>query len=147
MVWAGISRKGATNICLLNASVNSAVYQEVLRTHLLPFLQRKLPKGRLQQDNAPCHTAKATQKFMKTNKIPLLTTPPESPDLNPIENVWHEMKHYIRTTAKPRNKEELLQAIQALWATVTPEKCNRYIGHLKKVIPKVIELNGDATGY
>ena len=147
MVWAGISRKGATNICLLNASVNSAVYQEVLRTHLLPFLQRKLPKGRLQQDNAPCHTSKATQEFLKTKKIPLLTTPPESPDLNPIENVWHEMKHYIRTTAKPRNKEELLQAIQEFWATVTPEKCNRYIGHLKKVIPKVIELNGDATGY
>jgi len=44
MVWAGISRKGATNSCLLNASVNSAVYQEVLRTHLLPFLRRKLPK-------------------------------------------------------------------------------------------------------
>ena len=39
MVWAGISRKGATN-----ASVNSAVYQEVLRAHLLPFLRRKLPK-------------------------------------------------------------------------------------------------------
>ena len=84
---------------------------------------------------------------MKTKKISLLTTPPESPDLNPIENVWHEMKHYIRRTAKPTNKEELLQAIQAFWATVTPEKCNKYIGHLRKVIPKVIELNGEATGY
>ena len=137
----------ATNICLLNTSVNSAVYQEVLRTHLLPFLQRKLPKSRLQQDNARCHMAKATQKFLKTKKILLLTIPPESQDLNPIENVWHEMKHYIRTTAMPRNKEELLQAIQAFWATVTPEKCDRYIGHLKKVIPKVIVLNGDVTGY
>ena len=46
------------------------------------------------------------------------------------------MKHYIRTTAKPKITEELLQAIQAFWATVTPEQCNKYIGHLKKVIPK-----------
>ena len=52
---------------------------------------------------------------------------------------------YIHMTVKPRNKQELLQAIQAFWATVTPEKCNRYIGHLKKAIPKVIELNGETT--
>ena len=147
MVWAGISRKGATNICLLNCSANSTVYQEVLRTHLLPFLRRQLPGGKLQQDNAPCHTSKATRKFLNTKKVQLLKTPPESPDLNPIENVWHEMKHYIRTTAKPKTKEELLLAIQVFWATVTPEKCSRYINHLRKVIPKVIELNGEPTGY
>ena len=147
MVWAGISCKGATNICLLNCSVNSAVYQEVLRTHLLPFLRRQLPGGKLQQDNAPCHTSKATRKFLNTKKVQLLKTPSESPDLNPIENVWHEMKHYIRTTAKPKTKEELLLAIQVFWATVTPEKCSRYINHLRKVIPKVIELNGEPTGY
>ncbi len=146
MVWAGISRKGVTNICLLNASVNSAVYQEALRTHLLPFLRIETTKGQAWTRQCSCHTAKATQKFLKT-KIPLLTTPPESPDLNPIENVWHEMKPYSRTMAKLRNKEELLLAIQAFWATVTPEKCNRHIGHLKKVIAKVIELNRDATGY
>ena len=147
MVWAGISKKGATNICLLGCSVNSAVYQEVLRTHLLPFLHERLPNGRFKQDNAPCHTSKATHKFFQANRIKVLKTPPESPDLNPIENLWHEMKHFIRTTAKPRNKEELLQGIQSFWATVTPEKCCRFIEHLRKVMPKVIEVNGEATGY
>ena len=74
MVWAGISRKGATNICLLSGSVNSAVYQEVLCTHLLPFLRRQIPGGKLQQDNAPCHTSKAAQKLLKTKKVLLLKT-------------------------------------------------------------------------
>ena len=147
MVWAGISKKGATNICLLGCSVNSAVYQEVLRTHLLPFLRERLPNGRFQQDNAPCHTSKATHKFFQANRIKVLKTPPKNPDLNPIENLWHEMKHFIRTTAKSRNKEELLQGIHSFWATVTPEKCCRYIEHLRKVMPKVIEVNGEATGY
>ena len=147
MVWAGISKRGATNIALLNCSVNSTVYQEVLRTHLLPFLRERLPNGRLQQDNAPCHVSKATQKFLEVNNISLFQTPPESPDCNPIKNLWHELKHYIRTTVKPRNKEELIQGIQTFWATVTPEKCCRYINHLKKVIPKVLEVHGEATGY
>ena len=83
MVWAGISRKGATNICLLNKSMNSAVYQVVLQSHLVPFLQEHLPDGSLQQDNAPCHVSKATQKFLKDNNIPLFKTPPESPDCQP----------------------------------------------------------------
>ena len=147
MVWAGISKKGATNICILNCSVNSAVYQEVLRTHLLPFLRDRLPNGIFQQDNTPCHTARATRDFFKKHNILLLKTPPESPDLNPIENLWHELKNFIRSIAKPTTKEELLHAIQSFWATVMSEKCCRYIEHLKKVIPKVIEVNGEAAGY
>ena len=115
MVWAGISKKGATNICILNCSVNSAVYQEVLRTHLLPFLRDRLPNGIFQQDNAPCHTARATRDFFERHNISLLKTPPESPDLNPIENLWHELKNFIRSIAKPTTKEELLHAIQSFW--------------------------------
>jgi len=147
MVWAGISKKGATKMCLLSGSVNSAAYQEVLRTHLLPFFRERLPDGRLQQDNAPCHTSKSTLKFLKDNNVSLFPTPPESPDLNPIENMWHELKHFIRTTVKPRNKEELFQGIKTFWGTVAPEKCSKYINHLRKVIPRVLEVNGEATGY
>ena len=48
MVWAGISRRGATNICLLSGSVDSVVYQEVLQMHLLPFLENVLLHGKRQ---------------------------------------------------------------------------------------------------
>ena len=147
MVWAGFSRKGTTNICLPNCSVNSAVYQEVLRTHLVPFLRTQLPNGRLQQDNAPCHVSKATHRFLEENNIPLFQTPSESPDCNPIENMWHELKHFICTTVKPCSKEELVQGIKTFWATVTPAKCCRYIDHLNKIIPNVMQVNGEATGY
>lgn len=73
--------------------------------------------------------------------------PPESPDLNPIENLWHELKEYIRREVKPTTKEQLIDGIAEFWQTVNPQKCKKYIGHLRKVIPKVIELNGEATGY
>ena len=66
---------------------------------------------------------------------------------HPIENLWHELKEFLRARVKPRNQEELIEGIKSFWGTVTPEKCCKYIGHLNKVIPKVIELHGDATGY
>ena len=53
----------------------------------------------------------------------------------------------MRREIKPKSKEQLVQGILAFWNTVTVEKCRRYISHLKKVIPRIIELEGDATGY
>ena len=48
---------------------------------------------------------------------------------------------------KPKTKSELVEGIKTFWDTVTIEKCTKYIRHLRKVIPRAIELNGDATGY
>lgn len=69
------------------------------------------------------------------------------PDLNPIENLWHELKEYIRREVKPKTKDELVTGIFKFWERVDIAKCLKYIGHLKKVIPKVIEEEGAATGY
>ena len=74
-------------------------------------------------------------------------TPSESPDANPIENLWHEMKEFIRREVKPRNKDELVQGIKNVWKTVNVSKCNKYIRHFREVLPRIIELDGDATGY
>ena len=48
---------------------------------------------------------------------------------------------------KPTTKLELVNGINSFWATVDENKCCHYINHLRKVIPKVNEVNGEATGY
>ena len=45
------------------------------------------------------------------------------------------------------NKQELVDGINAFWNTVDAHKCCKYIDHLQKVLPKVIEVNGEPTGY
>ena len=59
---------------LLNPSVNSEVYQEILQTHLLPFLKKKLANGKFQQGNAPCHVSRATLRFLEDNNVPVSDT-------------------------------------------------------------------------
>ena len=99
------------------------------------------------QDNDPKHTSHAAQQFYIDNGINWWCTPPESPDMNPIENLWYELKEYMCREVKPRNKEQLVSGINQIWTTVRVRKCCQYIGQHRKVLPRVIEKNGDATGY
>ena len=98
------------------------------------------------QDNDSKHTSKAAKAFLEANGVLWWKTAPESPDCNPIENLW-QLKEYVRREVKPKAKEELMEGILNFWRTVIIRKCTKYIRHLRKVLPKIIELNGAASGY
>ena len=122
--------------------------EQILENTLLPTIQMMYPEGhRFQQDNDPKHTSKKAKEFMAGNGINWWPTPPESPDLNPIENLWHELKHYLRKVHKPHSAEELRQGVETFWCGLTAERCQRYINHIHNVIPVVIEREGKASGY
>ena len=147
-VWASISMRGKTGICVFEGTMNAQLYIEILRQTLLPFLREVYPDGHcFMQDNVPKHTSQAAKSFFVENRINWWKTPAESPDLNPIENLWHELKEYVRREVKPTTKDELVNGIIQFWNTVTPEMCRKYIRHLQKVVLRVIELDGAATGY
>lgn len=147
-VWAGISKHGRTGICIFDGIMDRFLFCNILEQTLLPFLQEKfLSSHRFMQDNDPKHTSMFAKSFLERHQVQWWKTPAESPDLNPIENLWHELKEFIRREVKPQTKDELVAGIVKFWDTVTVEKCVKYINQLNKVIPRVIELNGDATGY
>ena len=58
-----------------------------------------------------------------------------------------QLQEYLRREVKPTTKEQLINGISEFWRTVSVVKCRKYIGHLRKVIPKMIEVNGEATGF
>ena len=149
-VWAGISKEGATRVCIFEGIMDASLYCEILEKTLLPFIATKFPppsQHRFMQDNDPKHTSRAARDFFSRSNINWWRTPPESPDMNPIENLWHELKEYIRRVVKPKTKQDLVEGILQFWDTVDVYKCRRYIDHLKKVLPKAIEVGGEPTGY
>ena len=106
--------------------MNAELYVEIIKEALLPFIKEKFPVyHRFMQDNDPKHTSKHAQKFLKDNNVNWWKTAAESPDLNPIENLWHELKEFIRREVKPRSKDELIDGIKRFWATVDRSKCTR----------------------
>ena len=147
-VWGGISKKGATRIVMFTGNMNAQRFKRILEVGLIPFINELFPMGhRLFQDNDPKHNSEYISDFFEEQGVDWWATPPESPDLNPIENIWGSLKQYLRTTYKPRNLDELKRGIQQFWMTLTPEVCRQYIGHIHKVIPKVVEVYGEPSGY
>ena len=148
-VWAGISKYGATPILTFEGIMEKTFYcDSILVDTLVPFLRSTFTSShRFMQDNDPKHTSILGRETMANNDINWWKTPPESPDMNPIENMWHQLKHHLRTIVKPRTKDALLTGIMEFWVTITPEKCRRYIDHLKRVLPVVVERNGKPSGF
>ena len=147
-VWAGISMRSTTSICISEGRMNTPLFVSILEQALIPFMRDVYPDGcRLVQDNDPKHNSATAHNYYKDAGINWWRTPPESPDLNPIENLWHELKEYIRCVVKPTTKQRLISGINEFWETVTPGKCTKYIKHLEKVNPQVICCSGNATGY
>jgi hypothetical protein len=87
-LFGGISRHGLTPLVIFTGRMFSKDFQNFLSVSILPFIRKKLPYShRFFMDNDPKHTSNSTKRFMILNNINHFETPPQSPDLMPIEMV------------------------------------------------------------
>ncbi len=73
-----------------------------------------------------CPHCQRYQKLVQWPCVTVLYWPANSPDLNPIENIWGIVKRKMRDT-RPNNADDLKAAIKVTWASITPEQCHRLI--------------------
>ena len=88
MCWHGVG-----SLVKLEGRLDSTAYQQVLEEHMLTDAAALIGDNVVfQQDNAPIHTSRSTRQWLRQHDVTLLDWPPKSPDANPIENLWHELK-------------------------------------------------------
>ena len=148
MVWGAMSAAGVGPLCFIKGRVNAASYQEILEHFMLPSAEKLYGDEDFifQHDLAPAHSAKTTGKWFTDHGITVLSWPANSPDLNPIENLWDIVKRKLRD-ARPNTLDELKAAIEASWASIRPQQCHRLIASMPRRIEAVISAKGFPTKY
>ncbi len=148
MIWAAMSSAGVGPLCFLKSTVNAAIYQEILEHFMLPSADKLDGDADFifQQDLAPAHTAKGTKSWFNDHGVTVLDWPANSPDLNPIENLWGIVKRKMRDT-RPNNADELKTTVKETWASIPPQQCHKLITSMPRRIEAVIKAKGAPTMY
>jgi hypothetical protein len=137
----------------LRGGITSADFVVVMRG-ILTELKRALVGRILVLDGASIHKSSVTVDFFKKHKIEVLAGwPPHSPDLNPIENFWAELKRRcggaLGGLEKPTegNREAVWEVVKATASGIPRETIATLVESFATRCQRVVELGGAYTGY
>jgi predicted transcriptional regulator len=147
MFWGCFSWASLGPIVPLSGSVTGSTHRETLEDYAIPTLKAYARQAKkkfvFQEDNAPVHTSKIAREFLKTQKVELLPWPAQSPDLNPIEELWSFVESGLRKrNPQPSNIHELETMIAEEWNAVSQKLYRKLIKSMPRRIEAVINANG-----
>lgn len=151
MVWGCITTKGVGYLTRIDGGLNAQLYVDILNDELLQTLEYygyNKDEIIFQQDNDPKHTSRLANNWLEENKIKVLDWPPQSPDLNPIENIWVELKRKLNSyLEEPKSMYELWGCVQEVWNGIPAEICTHLIESMPRRIDAVFKVKGGYTKY
>lgn len=148
MLWGCFASNGTGNLHRVDGIMDSTKYQDILAKNVTKSV-KKLKLGRhwtFQQDNDPKHTSKSTKAWLEKKGWKVLEWPSQSPDLNPIENLWWDLKKAVGAR-KPKNISELETFAHEEWAKIPKERCQKLVSGYRSRLQQVIAAKGCCTKY
>ncbi len=149
MFWGCFAASGTGCLDYVNGIMKSDDYQRILGRNVVASVRKLRLHQRswvFQQDNDPKHTSKSTQKWLQTKRWIVLKWPAMSPDLNPIEHLWRDLKTAVGRR-HPSNLNDLEQFAKEEWSKIPVERCKKLIHGYRKRLISVIFSKGGATKY
>jgi transposase len=164
MIWACFVGNKLGPIAFMNSTVNSDVYIDILCNNLLPYLDALANDGissiTFQQDNARPHTSKKTSTFVDAAMIEhgfhVMEWPPNSPDMNPIENLWahlkRELHHQFPDTKTLRGPPHIIRRVlrdrlMEVWWEIEEKVLDRLIDSMPHRVQALIDADGWYTDF
>ena len=145
LVWGGFSADGTRKLATIPGTLNTERYIHILTDNLLP-LDLAARGMTFQQDNAPSHKSRRTLQFFETEGIQVLPWPPQSPDLNPMENLWSYLKDRLEII-EVHSMAELSDAVYREWAAISPEVLENLIDSMCRCVQAVVAAGVRHTKY
>jgi transposase len=150
-IWGCLTYKGIGWMCSLPHGLDSETYLEILKDELQETTNFYFSKDEpivFQQDGASVHTAKIILDWFKAKKMQLLNWPACSPDLNPLENLWANLKKRVaQNQGDLPTKDSLWEAIQKEWEATPVTLCKNLIESMHHRLKAVIDAHGGPTKY
>jgi len=148
LVWGCMSATGVGKLHIINGIMDHKMYIEILKENLHVSTQKLEISDNyiFQHDNDPKHTAYNTKQWLLYNVPKQLHTPPQSPDLNPIEHLWGILKDAIKKR-HISNREDLKIALQEEWKFISPTITRKLVESMHRRLLAVISAKGYPTKY
>lgn len=149
-VWGCFSEKGFGRLFWFSQNLKKELMCEIYKDWLLPSASDMFGEGDdswvLQEDNDPKHNAIMSQRWKEDHNVKRLDWPSQSPDLNPIENVWSVMKVNI-AKRHPKNVRQLRKIVDEEWDKCGRELAQKLVKSMPHRIQAVIAAEGDYIMY
>lgn len=148
LVWGCFSAVGRGSLYFVDQKkmVNADEYLNILDNKLKMSMQLHNTTI-FQHDSAPAHAAKKVKEWLAANGVRVLEWPGNSPDLNPIENLWMILKRKVRLQ-QPQNLQDLIHCIKRSWCSeISADVCKRLATSMPQRLKSVIKNKGFSTKY
>jgi hypothetical protein len=148
MVWGCFSRHGMGELHWIDGKINKEQYLEILEGKFTLSADRLFSEGNFifQQDNDPKHTSHVVRDYLRDQQWDILDWPSQSPDLNPIENLWYILDRSTRDRAC-NTEAQLFEVLQEAWRNIDINILNNLVDSMPRRIQAVIAAKGLPSKY
>jgi transposase len=146
-VWGAVSMKGILTCHTFRYNLDGPYYVHMPENYLLSAARQQFRQNwRLQQNNNPKHTNNICKRFINNNVPQLLEWPSNSPEVNPIENIWSIVKPKVEKR-KPKDIDELELFLAEEFKNTEINVVKNCVMSMKKRCLSLISSKGERIKY